>query len=114
MELNVKTLTVPTMEEAHEYAADCEVLVEFGQQLGLIAEGEADWCCQEAAYSYFRCEKSTSNDLRVIEIKLSGKGLTGTVPSSIGNLKELEFFDASNNKLGIVLKIWMVVQEDIG
>ena len=89
------------MAELNVVDSDCEVLEGFGQQLGLIEEAEADWCCQEATSSYFKCTNSTNNDARVTLIDLRGNDLTGSVPSSIGNLTELEYIFISRNQLGI-------------
>ena len=105
----LETFTVLRMAETRGVEPDCEVLEGFGQQLGLNVEAGADWCCQEAAFSYFNCTISTTNDTRVTVINLSGKELTGTVPSSIGKLTELEYISVSKNKLGIVLKgVWVL------
>ena len=92
------------MVEGNGVESDCEVLEGFGQQLGLIVEADADWCCQKAALSYFKCTISMTNDTRVTELKLSGKELTGTIPPSIGNLTELSKISVSKNQLGIALK----------
>ena len=103
VELRVESTYGPRMADINGVESDCAVLEGFGQQLGLNIEADADWCCQKAVSSYFRCEFSTMDDPRVISINLVDKGLTGTLPSSIGDLTELQFLDISKNELGIVL-----------
>ena len=78
---------------------DCNVLAGFGKQLGLNVEANPDWCCKEAVSSYFTCKNSSVNALRVTAIKLDAYGLTGTVPSSIGNLTELVELNIRRNYL---------------
>ena len=55
---------------------DCDVVVSFGDQLGLDT-GVPNWCCDNStSTAYFKCDYEASPP-RIVEVVVNSKGLTG-------------------------------------
>ena len=66
-------------------AADCAVLLEWGNQLNLDTS-QSDWCCNSEPY--FQC-----TDERLLHIFLSDvNDFSSEIPTDIGDLTELQTF----------------------
>ena len=62
----------------------------------------SEWTCQNWTVISNPCfwEGVVCNDTKVVELVITGANLGGTIPSTLGNLIDLQTLDFSNNALG--------------
>ncbi|KAG6727771.1 hypothetical protein I3842_02G141300 [Carya illinoinensis] len=100
-------LNMPTHQD------DVVAIMEIRGWYELSKFWEGDPCLPLPAWDGLQCSDNGYNPHKITTLNLSSRGLTGTIHTSIGRLKSLQYLDLSNNSLTGTLPEFLLQLRDL-